>query len=154
MLKIFEKASKWIKKVFKEERMQGFSVMEQAKLKFNLSRTPLWGGQFERMVGLVRQCLYKATRKAKLTKEELERSHIVHRINLNNRPLMYIDDDIQFSVFTPNILIHGQPITILDEQFDDDDKVKSGNDKSNVLRVQPRIDETKSTCAPLEKDTI
>ena len=31
-------------------------------------------------------------------------------INLNNRPLMYIDDDIQFPVLTLNILIHGQPI--------------------------------------------
>ena len=44
-------------------------------------------------------------------------------INLNNRPLMYIDDDIQFPVLTPNILIHGQPITIPEEQFDDDDKM-------------------------------
>ena len=36
---------------------------------------------------------------------------------------MYIDDDIQFPVLTPNILIHGQPITIPEEQFGDDDKV-------------------------------
>ena len=36
---------------------------------------------------------------------------------------MYIDEDIQFPVFTPNILIQAQPITIPEEQFDDDDKV-------------------------------
>ena len=36
---------------------------------------------------------------------------------------MYIDDDIHFVVLTPNILIHEQPITILEEQFDDDDEV-------------------------------
>ena len=36
---------------------------------------------------------------------------------------MYIDDDIQFLVLTPNILIHGQPITIPEEQPDDDGKV-------------------------------
>ena len=36
---------------------------------------------------------------------------------------MYIDDDIQFLVLTPNILIHGQPITIPEEQLDDDGKV-------------------------------
>ena len=36
---------------------------------------------------------------------------------------MYIDDNIQFLVLTPNILIHGQPITRVEEQFDDDDKV-------------------------------
>ena len=36
---------------------------------------------------------------------------------------MSIDDDIQFPVLTPNILIHGQPFAIPEEQFDDDDKV-------------------------------
>ena len=36
---------------------------------------------------------------------------------------MYIDDDIQFPVLTPNILIHGQPIATPEEQFDDEDKV-------------------------------
>ena len=36
---------------------------------------------------------------------------------------MYIDDDIQFPVLTPNILIQGQSITIPEEQFDDHDKV-------------------------------
>ena len=43
-------------------------------------------------------------------------------INLNNRPLMYIDDGIQFPVLTLNILIHGQPVTIPEEQFDNDDE--------------------------------
>ena len=54
--------------------MQEFLVTEQVKWKFNLSRTPWWGGQFERMVGLVKQCLYKATEKAKLKKQELEKN--------------------------------------------------------------------------------
>ena len=36
---------------------------------------------------------------------------------------MYIDDDIQFPVLTPNILIHGQPIIIPEEQFDNNDKI-------------------------------
>ena len=41
-------------------------------MKFNLSRTPWWGGRFKRTVGLVNQCLYKAAGKAKHTKQELE----------------------------------------------------------------------------------
>ena len=75
------------------------------------------------MVGLVKQCLYKATGKAKLTKQELEEVIVDTEINLNKRLLMYIDDDIQFPVLTLNILIHGQPIIIPEEQSDDDDKV-------------------------------
>ena len=83
-------------------------MTEQVKWKFSLSRAPWWGGQFERMVGLVKQCLYKATRRAKLTKQELEEVILGTEINLNNRPLMNIEDDIQFLVLTPNILIRGQ----------------------------------------------
>ena len=83
-------------------------MTEQVKWKFSLSRAPWWGGQFERMVGLVKQCLYKATRRAKLTKQELGEVILGTEINLNNRPLMNIEDDIQFLVLTPNILIRGQ----------------------------------------------
>ena len=75
------------------------------------------------MVGLAKQCLYKTTEKSKLTKQELEEVILDTEINLNNQPLMYIDGDIQFLILTPNILIHGQPITIPEEQFDDNDKV-------------------------------
>ena len=36
---------------------------------------------------------------------------------------MYIDDDIQFPVLTPHILIHGQPVTIPEKQIGDYDEV-------------------------------
>ena len=36
---------------------------------------------------------------------------------------MYIDEDIEYPVLTLNILIHGQAITIPEEQFDNDGKV-------------------------------
>ena len=121
--KTFEKASKWIKRVYKGEGMQEYLVTKQVKWKLILSRAPWWGGQFERMVALVKQCLYKATGTAKFTKQELEKVILDTEINLNNRPLMYIDDIVQFLVLRTNILIHGQPIIIAEEQFDDDDKV-------------------------------
>ena len=40
--KTFEKASKWIKRVYKDDGMQEFLVTEQVKWKFNLSRAPWW----------------------------------------------------------------------------------------------------------------
>ena len=102
--KTFEKASKWIKRVYKDEGMQEFLVTEQGKWKFNLSRAPWWREQFKRMVGLVKKCLYKATGKAKLTKQDPEEAILDTETDLNNRLLMYIDDDIQFPVLTLNIL--------------------------------------------------
>ena len=51
--KSFPMASKWIKRLYKDEGMQSFLVTEQVKSKFNLSRTQCWGGQFEKMEELV-----------------------------------------------------------------------------------------------------
>ena len=79
--KTFEKASKGIKKVHKDERMQEFLMTEQVKWKLNLSRATWWGAQFKRVMGLVKQCLYKATGKAKTTKQELEEVILDTEIN-------------------------------------------------------------------------
>ena len=104
---------------------------------------------------LINQCLYLAAGKAKLTKQELEEVILDAEVNLNNRPLVYIDVVIQFLVLTPNILIQGKPIAIPDEQFDDDDKV--------IKKRQRHIKHCKDAawnrcnkeyCVLLEKDTI
>ena len=97
--------------------------MEQEKWKFHLTRVPWWGGEFEEMVRLFRQCLVKATGKAKLTKQELEEVILDKEMHLKNRPLLHTDDDIQVPVLAPNILIHGHLIAIPEEQFDDDTKI-------------------------------
>ena len=64
--------------------MQEYLINEQIKWKFNLIRAPWWGGQFERMVGLVKQSLFKATGRANLTKQELEEILPDTEIVLNN----------------------------------------------------------------------
>ena len=66
--KTFVATSKWIGKIKKDEKMQKYLIMEQIKWKFNLSTAPWWGEQFERVVELVKQSLFKATRRANLTK--------------------------------------------------------------------------------------
>ena len=73
------------------------------------------------MARLVKKRLYEATGKVKFTKQELVT--LDTEIKSNNRPLMYIYDDLQFPVLTPNILMHGLPIKIPEEKFDDDDEV-------------------------------
>ena len=51
--KTFVAASNWIEKINKDDLMQEYLIKEEIQFKFNLSRVPWWGGQFERMVGLV-----------------------------------------------------------------------------------------------------
>ena len=61
---------------------------------FNLSRAPLWGGQFERMVGIVKGSLYKTIGNGFLTWTELEEVVLDVEVAVNNRPLGYIQDDV------------------------------------------------------------
>ena len=41
--------------------MQEYIIKEQIKWKFNLSKAPWWGGQFKKIVILMKQSLFKAT---------------------------------------------------------------------------------------------
>ena len=70
----FVAAAKWLKKVQRTERVQEFLSQDNIRWQFNLSRAPWWGGQFERMVGLVKQALYKVVGKATLTWDYAEDS--------------------------------------------------------------------------------
>ena len=60
---------------------------------FNLGRAPLWGGQFERMVGIVKGSLYRTIGNGFLTWTELEEVVLDVEVAVNNRPLGYIQDD-------------------------------------------------------------
>ena len=111
--KSFKKAAKWLYQIMGSERLNDFLARQDILWQFNLSRAPWWGGQFERIIGLVKQCLYKTIGKTSLTFTELEGVLLDVEQTLNNRPLSYIEDDIQLPVLTPNSLIFGQPNLIL-----------------------------------------
>jgi hypothetical protein len=82
---------------------------EEILWQFNLSRAPWWGGQFERLIGVVKQSMYKTIGKANLTWNELQEVLLDLEITLNNRPLTYVEDDIEFPIITPNSLMFGNP---------------------------------------------
>ena len=68
---------------------------------------------------------------AHLTISELEKIALDIEINLNIRPLAYIDNDIELSIITPNSLIYGHSIRVPENEFDDDD--------TNLLKLQKYI---------------
>ena len=72
------------------------------------------------MVGLAKQYLYKTTRRANLSKKEFEEIVMDIEVTLNNRPLMYVEEDIQMPVLTPNTLLYGQPLLVPEEDLDED----------------------------------
>ena len=77
-----------------DEKLNDYLSRQGIKGQFNLSRPPLWNGQFERMVGIVKGSLYKTIGNGFLTWTELEEVVLDVEVAVNNRPLGYIQDDV------------------------------------------------------------
>ena len=73
------------------------------------------------MIGLTEQMLYKSLVNAHLIISELEGIALDIEININNRPLMYVDNDLELPILTPSSLIYGHSIRVQENGFDDDD---------------------------------
>jgi hypothetical protein len=117
--KTFKAAANWIRKVMKQEQFQNFLARQNIIWQFNLSRASWWGGQFERMVGLVKRALYKSIGRANLRWGELEEVILDVEIAINNRPLGYVEDDVQFPTLTPNSMLFMQPNLLPEEETSD-----------------------------------
>lgn len=105
----FVGAAQWIKQVMRDEKFQNFLAYQGIKWQFNLSRAPWWGGQFERMVGLVKRAFYKCIGNGLLSWAELQEVLLDIEVTLNSRPLSYVDEDIQLPILTPSSFLYGQP---------------------------------------------
>lgn len=104
----FVGAASWLRKVMKDEKFNDFLAKNGIQWQFNLSRAPWWGGQFERLVGLVKRALYKSIGRGRLSWEELEEVLIDVEVALNGRPLCYVEEDIQQPILTPNSMLFSQ----------------------------------------------
>ena len=93
--KTFVAAAKWLKKVRKDEKFNDFLTQQSITWQFNLSRAPWWGGQFERLIGLMKAAFYKTVGQGLLTWEELTEVLLNIEVTLNNRPLSYLEEDVQ-----------------------------------------------------------
>ena len=103
--KTFVAAAKWLAKVQRDESFNDFLSEHSITWQFNLSRAPWWGGQFERLIGLMKSAFYKTVGQGLLSWEELSEVLLDVKIILNNRPLTYMEEDIQLPPLTPNSLL-------------------------------------------------
>ena len=107
--KTFVGAANLLKTIMNDEKVHDYLAKHRIMWQFNLSRAPWWGGQFERLIGLVKRALYKSIGGGLLTWAELQDVLLDVEVALNNRPLSYVEDDPQLPVLTPNSLLFGQP---------------------------------------------
>ena len=56
----------------------------------------------------MKKSLFKVIGAAKLKFSELEEVILDIEVALNNRPLSYVEDDLQFPVLTPNVMMFGR----------------------------------------------
>ena len=89
---------------------------ESITWKFNLSKAPWWGGQFERLNGLIKQTLYIFVGKAHFKWAELEEVLLDIEVNLNNRLPTYIEDDIAHQSLTPSSISLGRDAVLPTDQ--------------------------------------
>ena len=65
-------------------------------------------GRIERLIGLVKKSLFKVIEGTKLKFSELEEIILDVEVALNNKPLSYVEDDLQFPLLTLNVMLFGK----------------------------------------------
>ena len=73
-------------------------------------KVPLVRRVYERLVGVMKNCLKKVVGKAKLNFEELNTVIIEIEKCVNSRPLTYLSEEHEDTVITPNLFIYGRDI--------------------------------------------
>jgi hypothetical protein len=105
----FIKAAKWLKIAQKDERVLNHLEENDIKWIFNLSRAPWWGGQFERLIGVVKGAMRKVIGKGILHWNELSEVLLDVENQINRRPLSYVEDDVELPVLTPASFLLQRP---------------------------------------------
>ena len=69
---------------------------------------------------MTKQALYKSLGRASLRWSELEEVLLDVEINVNNRPLTYIEEDIRYPILNPNSMILGKDTKMVDGNMVED----------------------------------
>ena len=66
----------------------------------------------------MKPAFYKAIGRANLSFDELEEVILDLEVAVNNRPLSYVEDDVELPVLTPTIMMYSQPNLLPEEDVD------------------------------------
>ena len=103
--KTFKASAKYLRKLYSDPQLRNYLDTNRIRWRFNLDRSPWWGGFFERLVGSVKRPLRKVLGNARLTHDELLTVLLEIESTLNSRPLTYEYDEIGGEMLTPSHLI-------------------------------------------------
>ena len=119
---VFKATASWIKEIRRSEQLQDYLAKQEIRWQFNLSKSPWWGGMYERLLKDVKKTLYKTLGRTHLTFEQLEAVIVDIEKHLNNRPLTYVESgEGEDRVLTPNTIMWGQnSYTLEDDETEED----------------------------------
>ena len=100
---------------------------------FNVPGAPWQGGNFERLIKVVKATLHKALHGRQVSSRELRTFLMEVEAVVNNRPLTYIpSDDVSTEILTPSKLLYGHDIQLYPHCVLDDLEYR-GSDNVEVL---------------------
>ena len=93
--------------------VQEYLHNNQIVWQFNSPRAPWQGGMFERLISIVKGSLHKVFHRRSVTRDELQTTLVEIEAVVNNRPLVYLDDDIRAcEALTPAHLLYGRKLKL------------------------------------------
>ena len=75
------------------KKFKAFLLNSQTKWEFILEKSPWWGGFYERLINIIKNCLKKVIGKSFLNYEEVNTALIDVKQSLNSQPLTYLEED-------------------------------------------------------------
>ena len=133
--KTFKASAKYLRKLYSDPQVRNYLDTNRIRWRFNLDRSPWWGGFFERLVGSVKRPLRKVLGNARLTHDELLTVLLEIESTLNSRPLTYEYDEIGGEMLTPSHLIFGFRLSSLPDVIpsEEEESVPSANKRFHYL---------------------
>ena len=133
--KTFKASAKYLRKLYSDPQVRNYLDTNQIRWRFNLDRSPWWGGFFERLVRSVKRPLRKVLGNARLTHDELLTVLLEIESTLNSRPLTYEYDEIGGEMLTPSHLIFGFRLSSLPDVIpsEEEECVPSANKRFHYL---------------------
>ena len=142
--KTFKAADKILHNLLSKNEVNNFLTRKRIVWKYNLERSPWWGGHFERMIETVKRCLRKVLGNARLSQDELSTILTEVEGTINSRPLTYHGEELEEQVLTPSHLITGRRISPLSENvnfpLNSDDIVTNSDVSRRFVYLMTKLD--------------
>lgn len=111
-------AAEEIKRLMEAEEVKTYFGNLQIEWVFIPKRAPWFGGFWERLIGITKNCLKKALGRSHISLDELQTIVTEIESTMNDRPITYVEEDCTMPL-TPSLILHGHRLRSLPHEIDD-----------------------------------